>query len=132
MSTPTRWPNFTREELTCHCGCGQALMDEGFMDMVQALRTSLGFPFRINSAYRCAKHDEQVGGSSAPGAGPHTRGRALDIAVSGERAFELVRGALARGFTGVGIMARGPHGGRYVHLDNLRAEEAPRPTLWSY
>jgi len=132
VSTPTRWPNFSREELTCHCGCGEALMDEAFMDMLQALRRELGFPFKLNSAYRCPKHDAQVGSSSSAGSGPHTLGKAVDVAVAGEQAYRIVQGALARGFSGIGIMARGPWGGRYVHLDTLRAEEAPRPALWSY
>ena len=43
---------FTKEELTCsHCGASD--IDAPFMEKVESLREELGFPFPVNSAYRC-------------------------------------------------------------------------------
>ena len=49
----------------------------------------------------------------------HLSGRAVDIAISGDKAHRLVRMALLLGFTGIGVRQRGDHRRRFVHLDDL-------------
>lgn len=117
-------PNFNSIELACKCGCGM-LPALDFMLKVQALRDELGFVMPVTSAARCPSHNSAV--SATGKAGPHTTGRAIDIAVRGEQAVRLVRAALNAGFTGIGIAQKGAS--RFIHLDDL---QSGRPTIWSY
>jgi hypothetical protein len=64
--------------------------------------------------------------------GPHTTGKAADILVYGEDALLLLKLALARGFTGIGISQKGDIHSRFIHLDILAQPDYPRPFLWSY
>lgn len=125
---------FPAHELACkcgQCGLGQAQMSPQFMERLIALRTELGFPLFLHSAYRCPEHNARQ--SKTGLAGPHTTGRAVDIAVSGTRAVKLMQAAARHGFTGFGVSQKGEHAKRFVHLDDLTAEDGfPRPTMWSY
>jgi len=122
------WPNFTPEEMACR-GSGELLVVPVFMERLQRLRAAFGRPMPVTSGYRTPAHNARV--SSTGTDGPHTTGRAVDIAVSGSDAFELVRLALACGFTGIGVRQRGAWNGRFIHLDDI---ESPgiRPRIWSY
>lgn len=115
---------FADDELMCRC-CHQQKMDDQFMGVVESMRHHLDFPFIINSAYRCPEWDAQVGGHNV-----HTTGRALDISVAFERAFELLRYALDMGMTGIGLCQHGPEPQRFIHIDDL--ERSPRPRVWTY
>lgn len=121
-------PHFSDKELACKCGCGM-LPELDFMRKVEVVRVRCGFPFFVASAARCKKHNAEV--SETGDDGPHTFGRAIDIAVTGNRALDVVRHALQEGFTGIGIKQHGK--GRLVHIDDLPAAEGrPRPWIWSY
>lgn len=126
-----RWPNFREDEFRCK-HCGMVHMAPEFLDTLQALRSHCGFPFVVSSGYRCPVHNKAV--SSTGPRGPHTTGRAVDVAAAGAQALYLVRSAVAFGFTGVGVKQKGPHAGRFIHLDDLGDHETsgPRPWLWSY
>ncbi|MGH6946134.1 MAG: transglutaminase-like cysteine peptidase [Kiloniellales bacterium] len=126
-----RWPSFTRAEMACKCGCGQASVDPAFMDRLQGLRQAFAAPLPVTSGYRCEQHNAHV--STTGHEGPHTSGRAADIRMAGAAAQRLVQLALAHGMTGVGLKQNGPHEGRFVHLDDLpEAAGRPRPTIWTY
>ncbi len=119
---------FTEDELKC-THCGKSGMDKDFMIRIEALREQLGFPFPVNSAYRCPEHPIEARKSS-PGA--HSTGQAIDIGVQGEKAHMLLDAALQAGFTGIGVSQKGSLG-RFIHLDDLDgSSERPRPTVWSY
>lgn len=123
------WPNFTRDEFKCHCGNCENKIEDSFIDKMQDLRSALDFPLKITSGYRCPAYNAKVSGTGQTG--PHTKGRAADIAVSHEQAFRLVSMAYIAGFTGIGVSQKGS--GRYIHLDDLAAAPGqPRPTIWSY
>ena len=49
--------------------------------------------------------------------GPHTQGKAVDVKIAGEQAFQLIKSALALGFHGIGINQNGDWERRYIHLD---------------
>tara|TARA_Y100000034_G_scaffold58681_1_gene71504 strand:- start:442 stop:810 length:369 start_codon:yes stop_codon:yes gene_type:complete len=115
---------FEFDELKCRC-CGTMKMDDRFMRVIDVMRNDLDFPFVINSAYRCPEWDFQVGGHNV-----HTTGRALDISIALDKAFELLRYALDVGMTGIGLCQHGPHSQRFIHLDDLERE--PRPRIWTY
>ena len=92
------------------------------------MRRRYGRPLAVGSGYRCPAHNRKV--SSTGPAGPHTTGRAVDLAVSGAAAVLLLGYALNLGFTGIGVAQKGE--ARFLHLDDLRAPEYPRPAIWSY
>jgi zinc D-Ala-D-Ala carboxypeptidase len=121
-------PHFTFDELRCKCGC-RMLPKQDFMDKVEALRVALGFPLEVSSAARCPKHNAKV--SSTGSTGPHTTGRAIDLAVRGAQALRVVQAALAAGFSGIGVQQKGAS--RFIHIDDLpNTPSCPRPTIWSY
>ena len=113
---------FSADEFTCQCGCGDNGMKHSFMLQLDGFRKHCGFPFTISSGYRCPAHNDNV--SSTGLNGPHTTGRAADIAVQGEDAHTLLMDLHRAGFTGVGVNQKGS--GRFIHLDMLDAT-AGRP-----
>lgn len=125
----TWYPNFSEWEFTCHCGeCHRVDMDPEFLAELQQMRTKLGFPFPITSGFRCPEHNQNVSGSGPDG--PHTTGRAVDIAVAFAKAHQLVGEAYERGFTRIGISQSGEPVKRFIHLD--RSLTHPSPRIWSY
>ena len=124
--------NFSSNELKCSC-CGKVEMDEEFMRMLQELRDVAGFPFRINSGFRCLKHNSAVS-SHKTKAGIHTFGKACDISVmslSTTQCLHLIKQAQEIGFTGLGINFRGERKGRFLHVDN-RGPDFSVPAAWTY
>lgn len=113
---------FTKQEFQCPC-CGEVHMDMEFMFMLDAARDQAGVPFHINSGYRCAKHDNALGGK-----GNHTTGKAADIsALSSRGKFLIVTAALDVGINRIGI------GSTFIHLDFCTEEDGkPSEVLWIY
>ena len=139
-----RWePYFTPDEFRCQ-GTGDLLVCPRFMDRLVRVRIKAGFAFPVNSGYRAPTHNQQV--SSTGLTGPHTGGKlppdidpatiergAVDIGVLGGKALALIGLASEEGFSGIGVKQKGPHSGRFIHLDNLPdAPGQPRPWVWSY
>lgn len=123
-------PHFTDAELACKCGCGM-LPQRDFMERVEGVRLVFGRPMKVTSAARCAKYNATV--SSTGTTGPHTTGRAIDFALAGEDAFDVMKLAMKRGFTGIGVSQKGEWGKRFLHLDDLLDDVGqPRPRVWSY
>jgi len=120
--------HFKDKELACKC-CGKQQMRVGFMSQLEALRMTYDKPMIVTSGYRCPDHNSKV--SSTGKFGPHTTGCAVDIAVHGRRAYELLGLAIRFGFTGIGLKQSGDNFGRFIHLDNLLIDY-PRPTIWTY
>jgi len=124
-----RWPNISYDEWACQ-ETEVCWVDEVFLDRIQRLRNELGHPLIITSGFRSLEHSIERKKKS-PGA--HTYARAIDIQISGERAYYLVQTALEMGFSGVGVKQSGDHSKRFIHLDDMSSEDNyPRPTLWSY
>ena len=59
--------NFSKSEFECKCGCEmpQDVLDniKILAEQLQIVRNKLNKPIKINSAYRCPKHNEIIGGS---------------------------------------------------------------------
>ena len=107
-------------------------MDDQFMRNLVHLRRQFGRPMPITSSYRSPEKNEAVGGVKDSA---HTQGRAVDIAISGKAAYDLIRLVLTGkfGFTGVGLRQHGPHNKRMIHLDDMPdSPNQPRPILWTY
>ncbi|MCA9233254.1 MAG: DUF882 domain-containing protein [Planctomycetales bacterium] len=121
-------PHFSDGELMCKCGC-ELLPEQDFMDKIEALRVAYGRSMTVTSAARCPEYNAKVSGTGRTG--PHTTGRAIDIAIDRKAAWELLSLAVQFGFTGIGVQQKG--GGRFLHFDDLpNAPGQPRPTIWSY
>jgi len=127
MINCSHYPTFTRDEFECQCGCGEAEMSAVFIGKLQQTRTGYGKPMPITSGYRCPDHNANV--SSTGRDGPHTTGRAVDIAVSHADAKRLLSFGLIY-FSGIGVKQKGS--GRFLHFDDLEAPAFPRPNVWSY
>jgi uncharacterized protein YcbK (DUF882 family) len=126
-------PNFSTDEVQCHCGCGENEMDEEFMRMLQQLREEAGFPFRISSGKRCLKHNSNVS-TAKNKAGIHTFGKAVDIlvgSVNTTKTLKLIKQAQTVGFTGLGLALKGDRSKRFIHLDN-RGVDFSLPAVWTY
>lgn len=122
-----RWPHFSRERLMSKDN-GECRMDPLFLDILEQIRLDLKEPLLETSGYRSPTYNAKVSHTGAMG--PHTTGRAIDIAVRGGTAFRLVKLAVIHGMTGIGVSQKGKS--RFIHLDDLDAPEFPRPTIWSY
>ena len=66
---------FKTEELACKC-CGVDKTTEHFKEKLDELRECYGKPLIINCAYRCQKHNAEVGGVKNS---QHLLGIAADI-----------------------------------------------------
>lgn len=125
------WRWFTLDEFQCNCGCGRADMSHDFIDKLDELRERVGFPLVVTSGYRCPDHNDKV--SSTGRSGPHTTGRAADIAIMGHKAHKVLQQASLGGwFTGIGLKQHGSHAARFMHLDDLEQPNSPRPNIWTY
>lgn len=125
------WKYFKPDEMKCKCGqCGSTghEMDNNFMAKLDLLRDKCNFPLVITSGYRCPDYNAKVAGTGK--SGPHTTGKAADIAIDRMKAYHLLDYAMQLGFTGIGIDQKG--NGRFIHLDTLTSEESFRPCVWSY
>jgi len=116
---------FTVEELKCR-HCGAYVFDEDFLSLLNEIREECGFPLPVSSGYRCPDHPLEAQ-KEEPGA--HCSGKAVDIAVSYDRAHRLMQVAFSRGVKRIGVNQRGDEG-RFIHLDN--DTDLPGPTIWSY
>ena len=71
-------PHFSRYEFECKCGCGFAAVDIDLLKVIEDVRFHFGKPVAINSACRCEKHNQSVGGTDGS---KHKLGIACDIRV---------------------------------------------------
>ena len=79
--------NFAEEEFACKC-CGVVKVSQALVDALQKLRDLLGKPIIVTNAYRCPKHNKEVGGAVNS---LHMRGTAADITVEGMELDDLYR-----------------------------------------
>ena len=103
--------NFQERELACRCGCGLNGCTAKLVDALEDLRTVIGKPVNVNSAYRCAEHNAKVGG--APNS-EHVNGLAADVSVAGLTATELEQ--YARQIPAIKGIGRADHQ-NYLHVD---------------
>jgi len=74
---------FRLEEFKCP-ECGQVHINAGLVLLLDAARSMAGHPFKINSGWRCAKHNREVGGVENS---RHLLGCAADVACPGKMIF---------------------------------------------
>lgn len=101
-----RWNHFKPDEVASH-GDGSLLVVEGALDTLERLRTLLGRPLVILSAYRDPVHNARVGGAPLS---QHKFGKAFDLRLDYDRDM-LVGLAKEAGFRGIGLYKT------FVHVD---------------
>lgn len=90
------------------------------LEFADYMDRTYGVDLLISSAYRSPEGNKRVGGVRGSA---HTKGMAVDIAVSGgKERFLVVKGALEFGFKRIGV------GHRHVHLDMDLSK--PFPTIF--
>lgn len=119
-----RYPNFKESEFACK-HCGKTDMEPDFMHRLQSLRNRYNKAMVITSGFRCPDHPIEKA-KAFPG--PHSTGKAADVAVQGGEAHRLLSIAFELGFSGIGVQQKGDK--RFIHLDTVT--DGQRPTVWSY
>lgn len=121
--------NFAIYEFACQGSgcCTTVKIDTELVAILQKIRDHFGKPVYINSAYRCAKHNRAVGGSTNS---YHTKGMAADIRVDGTTPSEVAKFAESIGVLGIGLYSN------FVHVDTRKTkffwyghEQSPRSTF---
>ena len=103
--------HFSKAELACHC-CGELNIETALIDGLEQLRTLAGQEIIVHDGYRCASHNQQVGGVTNS---EHTRGMAADIAIPGLSLQQMYELALrVPNFLNGGI---GVYDGGFLHVD---------------
>lgn len=113
--------HFSPKEFACPC-CGACEMKEDFVKWLDQVRSDLGSPIVIDSGFRCARHNKEVGG--APNSA-HLRGIAADIRAYGsEYRYRLLRVLLKWGAIRIGVSKN------FIHVD--MDISLPHPAIWVY
>lgn len=114
-STAKLSDNFKVSEFACHGSgcCSEVLIDSDLVNLVQKIRTHFGKKVTVSSAYRCSKHNRNVGGATGS---YHTKGKAADIIVDGVKPAEVAKYAESLGVKGIGLYETAKDG-HFVHVD---------------
>jgi len=113
--------HFLVREFTCR-HCGEVKIESELIELLERLRQDMKVPIVITSAYRCPKHNQEIGG--VPGSA-HVKGYAVDIRVLDSKTrFYVVRWLLERGISRIGI------GRDFIHFD--LDPEKPQYVIWHY
>ena len=117
--------NFKRQEFECKGTCDKCKKQTSMplevyenviklAGQLQILRDYVGRPVRINSAYRCVSHNDNVGGSKTS---QHIYGKAADITIQSLKPIEVY--AIIEDLIDFGVMLQGGLGlyDTFVHYD---------------
>lgn len=109
---PAEWPwqSFSPRETACK-GTGKLVVDTESMDKLQALRTKLGKPLVLTSAYRSPEHNRKVGGAKGS---KHMDGIAFDVRMDNHDPAVFEAAARAVGFTSFGYYQKSG----FMHIDD--------------
>lgn len=113
---------FTLDEFTCSC-CGKNEIREIFVEVLDIAREFAGIPFKINSGYRCKRHNDLING--APNS-EHIHGLAADISViDSHTRYVIITALLKAGITRIGVAKTFIHAG-------LGSDGHPEEVVWVY
>ena len=98
-------------------------MDKKFLEKLDYARHNAGIPFKINSGYRTAYHNDKVLGARIGSS--HKKGIAADIGYNGSRdRYIIVKSLMEVGITRIGI------GKSFVHCDVDKQKD--QDVIWLY
>lgn len=118
---------FKPKEMACKCGCGFDKLSERLYFTLDIIRDYIDRPIIVNSACRCAKHNQAVGGVKNS---QHVQGRAADI-----RAKDMTAGTLWQKIKELHGMGRLPYLkglGRYDNFVHVDVRDAPKLVEFDY
>ena len=122
-------PNFSPNEFHCKCKfkhCdGRSLQPDRVRHLawtLQAIRNEIGFPIRINSAYRCPGHNRDVGGAPQS---LHLQSYAADLDVMGVEPKDV-----ADAIEGMMKAGKIPNGGLGRYKTFTHYDIRPTPARW--
>lgn len=110
---------FSREEMSCKCGCGFNIINPELMKKLDYIRETLDMPLKVHSGCRCEAYNKKVGGKTDSA---HTKGDAADIGINGgvmRYAFLLLA---LKVFKRIGVY------GTFCHVDVDK--ELPQMVIW--
>ncbi len=100
--------NFSRNEFSCSCGCGQNAIQLELVAKLQIARNEFG-PITITSGVRCGEHNQRVGGHKTSS---HLNGWAADLhCFHSTYRFQLVEALRMAGFSRFGMAIS------FIHVD---------------
>lgn len=112
--------HFSEKELSCPC-CGQNNVTPDLLDLAEVIRRMLNEPMIVHSAYRCKKHNAEVGGQPKS---KHLTGQAMDFYVNGMSPAALYNTIVKAWHDGklpllggIGLYNWG------VHIDTMKAQD---------
>jgi len=73
--------NFNLKEFECPC-CNRVMIHPRLVRILQLVREHLGRPVKINSGFRCDRHNNYIGGSEFS---RHLIGEAVDVTVVSDK-----------------------------------------------
>lgn len=112
---------FSQREEWCPC-CHSGGLVPDFREKLNKAREIAGIPFVLNSAFRCAAHNAEVGGSETSS---HLAGVAVDIKAEDSRTrYLILKGLFAVGLHRIGI------GKTFIHVDDDLTK--PAGVVWLY
>jgi hypothetical protein len=112
---------FNKSEFTCKCGCGETVISDDLLEMLDEARGFAKIPFVVNSGYRCVNHTESKRNPTSS----HIKGLAVDIRCKDSRSRAIIIDALGYvGFTRLGIAKT------FIHADIDK--EKSNPVVWLY
>jgi uncharacterized protein YcbK (DUF882 family) len=118
---------FQSHEFTCHClhpECVDQKISAHLVDLLNAVRKTLGSPIQITSGYRCHQHQLDLaskGFETAKGISQHELGNASDIVGDNMHSLSIIILSLNY-FKAIGFSKR------FIHID-LRSDKERR---WYY
>ena len=115
---------FALSEFNCQETDENEMQDE-FLMKLDKLREACGFPFVVTSGFRSTNHSNERHKEKA---GTHAQGIAADIrATTAAQKYEIVKQALALGFSGIGVASS------FIHVDDRTAYDSSiTPVMWTY
>lgn len=126
---PAYSAHFTIRELSCRC-CESPGMTMEALSHIENIRTDYyKCSMSLTSAYRCTKSDMAARGKTTTGR--HNMGVAIDVAVRGKNAFDLIVAVQNYARTNklkVGLGINSKDG--FVHIDF--DQNRKNSTIWSY
>jgi uncharacterized protein YcbK (DUF882 family) len=111
--------NFSKNEFSCHCGCGTNHVNSDLVNALQLVRDALNVSIHILSGVRCEFHNAKQGGARHS---QHLLGNAADIFVDSMNVKALhdfiKTNNCIFGFRGIGFYQKKG----FVHVDVRKSD----------
>jgi len=119
---------FKRSEFDCKCGCGETIVNDELLQLLDDAREFAKIPFVITSGYRCQKHHDDLTrrGYHTSKTSAHLKGLAVDIKCEDSNTRAIMMDALVYAeFERYGLHKS------FIHVD-IDYNNKPSPVIWLY